>query len=102
MNVKNEEGITAEVALALRQEAKLPQWKFWAAVGVNQASGCRYERDQTVRIPQSVRILVFAIYVVGLDLDATTEEGVARMFRLAQGGKPASSGENTVVMHHPV
>lgn len=102
MNVKNEEGVTAEVAKALRREAKLPQWKFWAAVGVNQASGCRYENDKLERIPRSVRILLFAIYVVGLDIDATTEEGVARLFRLAQVRKSASSAENTVVLHHPV
>lgn len=103
MDVENEESITGAVTLALRMEAKLTQAKFWAAVGVNQASGCRYERARVkCGIPRPVRILLFLVYVVGLDIDASSEQGTAYLYKLAQAGKHARIGENCAVFHHPV
>ena len=80
--IANETEMVGAVAKSIRKSLALPQHKFWANVGIKQAGGCRYERGQ--QIPQPVRILLFARYVVGLQMDATTPEGVAAMKRLAR------------------
>lgn len=76
-----ENEITGAVARRLREEAGLTQTAFWEPLGVKQSVGCRYEAE--VPIPQAVRILLVARYVVGIQIDATTPEGLAELGRLA-------------------
>jgi hypothetical protein len=80
MNI-TEKDITAAVAHKLRMERGLTQAVFWGAVGVQQSVGCRYEVD--VPIPKAVRMLLVVRYVGGLPFDASTNEGVADLSKLA-------------------
>lgn len=84
MEIATEKDITGEAAYVLRKRLKLTQAAFWASVGMTQASGCRYEADRSRKIPRPTRILMFVRYVAELEIDATTPEGVARLFNLAQ------------------
>lgn len=82
MEINSESNINAATARHLRKETGLLQREFWGAIGVSQPSGGAYERGRSP-IPKPVRILLMARYVVGLELDATTERGVAEVRRLA-------------------
>lgn len=79
--VKSQKQITGAEAKALRIQEGLSQREFWEAVGVSQPAGCRYERSK--HIPAPVRILIFAIYVIGIRIDASTPEGIEHMKTLA-------------------
>lgn len=94
MAIKNEQDITGDVAVGMRLAAKLSQAKFWAPFGLPQSSGSRYESNgQHECIPRAVRILMFLRYVIGIEIDATTDEGIAALRELArkQGGKRKNS-----------
>lgn len=85
MKIDNEDDITAEVAVKLREASKLPQSRFWGAVGVSQPSGHRYEvgnikRD---RMPRPVRILLLLKYHIGLPVDASNPNWVTEFTNLA-------------------
>lgn len=84
MKIKTEQGITGPVAYEIRTKARLTQRQFWGAIGISQARGSRFESETTQRITKSIRMLVFARYVAGLELDASTAESAARLVRLAQ------------------
>lgn len=77
-----EKHINCETVKALRKQMNLSQTAFWGPVGVLQSVGCRYELD--VKIPKSVRILLVARYVAGLNLDTETEQGVSEIAKLAE------------------
>lgn len=83
-NIHSEADITGEVARNLRVSLGLPQHKFWKAVGVSQSAGCRFENGRGEEIVPPVRILLFARYVAGLPIDASTPDGVKHLKRLAQ------------------
>lgn len=53
--------ITAAVSKDLRERSGLGQRAFWAAVGVAQSVGCRYEAG-TNKIPRPVRMLLASTY----------------------------------------
>ena len=82
MEILTESDITSDVALRLRENAKESQTTFWARVGVTQSTGCRYEGGAT--IPKPVRMLLYAVYVAGVELDSSTPEGAEKVMRLAQ------------------
>lgn len=82
MEIKTEADIDGVAAKALRNASGEPQHIFWNRVGVSQPTGYGYESGRAP-IPKYVRLTLFAIYVAGLELDATTAEGVAAMKRLA-------------------
>lgn len=82
MEIKTEADIDKASAKALRKANNEPQHVFWNRVGVSQATGYGYESGRAP-IPKHIRLMLFSIYVAGLKLDATTEEGVAAMKRLA-------------------
>lgn len=82
MEIKTEADIDGAVVKALREERGDSQDTFWSRVGISQSGGYAYECGRSP-IPRYVRLTLFAIYVAGLELDATTTEGVAAMKRLA-------------------
>lgn len=82
MEIKTESDVTGDVAKGLRKAAGLTQVAFWGSVGVTQTAGCKYEAGYAV--PRPVRILVFAAYVAGLRIDASTAEGAERLARLGR------------------
>lgn len=82
MEIRTETDLNAQSARWLRDRAKEPQHTFWARVGVTQATGCRYEGGAT--IPKPVRMLLYAVYVAGVELDSSTPEGAEKVARLAQ------------------
>lgn len=93
MNIKTEQDVTCEAAKKLREELKMNQVDFWAALGVAQSSGCFYENGR--KMPKQVKRLLFSTYVANLPIDASTPEGAARLFKLAQheqGERTASAG----------
>ena len=51
---------------AIRFKARLNQSDFWAALGVNQSSGSRYEGGRAM--PRSVVMLLELQYVHGIDI----------------------------------
>lgn len=79
---QTEDQITGTIAKVLRKSLKHSQWRFWNAVGVTQSGGCRYEQEE-MSIPQPVRILIFARYIAGLEIDASTTQGARELVRLA-------------------
>lgn len=81
MEVKTEADLTGEVVRQIRVELGLSQKIFWGRLGISQSSGCNHEASK--KIPKSTRILLFAMYVVGLKIDATTEGGVEELTRLS-------------------
>jgi transcriptional regulator with XRE-family HTH domain len=82
VDILTENDITGSAAKGLRERAGMRQKAFWASLGLTQSGGSRYEQGQT--IPRSIRILMFAMYVAGVNVDATTEEGAAELIRLAK------------------
>jgi transcriptional regulator with XRE-family HTH domain len=80
MDIKTESDVTGAVARRLREQADLSQKAFWGPIGITQSAGCRYENGQ--RLPRPIRILVFANYVAGLRIDASTPDGASRLSRL--------------------
>jgi transcriptional regulator with XRE-family HTH domain len=93
MDIETEGDVTGELAKALRLQAGLSQAAFWEPLGITQSAGCRYESGQTV--PGPIRILLFVNHVVGLRLDASTQEGAERLRRLAllQASESAAEAE---------
>lgn len=93
MEVKTETDITGAAAKALREQAGLTQRAFWEPMGITQSGGCRYEAGHPV--PRPIRILVFANYVAGLRIDASTTEGAASLVRLGrlQASEAAANAE---------
>lgn len=69
-----EKQVTAEAARSLRESLGLSQKAFWEPLGVLQSVGCTYESG--TKIPKSVRILLVARYVAGLNLDTSSVGGV--------------------------
>lgn len=82
MHIHSEKDITGVAAKHLREQANLTQKAFWNSLGLTQSGGSRYEQGQA--LPKPIRILLFAIYVAGLRLDASTDSGAAGLHRLAQ------------------
>lgn len=82
--VKSEQDVDGNAARDKRLELKMKQKPFWAAVGVGQSGGSKFETERCQRLTKPVRILLFARYFAGLKIDATTPEGVAELVRLAQ------------------
>lgn len=82
--IKTEADIDGTFALHVRKKLKLTQHQFWNPVGVSQSAGCRFETVRNEKMVAPIRILLFARYVAGLDLDASTMEGVKRLRKLAQ------------------
>lgn len=83
MEIRSAADITAEAVRYLRQRAGLTQRAFWSRVGVTQPGGWHYEHGATP-ILKPVRLLVFIVYVAGIDPDCQTEEGAAAMLRLGK------------------
>jgi transcriptional regulator with XRE-family HTH domain len=82
MKIETEKDVTGEAAKYLREQSGLTQKVFWSSIGLTQSGGCRYENGQSV--PKPVRILIFANYVAGFKIDATTPDGVCGLLRLAK------------------
>jgi hypothetical protein len=82
MEIKTESDISGVAAKALREQVGLTQRAFWEPLGITQSGGCRYEAGHPV--PRPIRILVFANYVAGLRIDASTAEGAANLMRLGR------------------
>lgn len=73
MEINTEADINGTAAKALREGRGESQDVFWGRVGISQSGGWRYEKGTP--IPKYVRILLFAVYVAGIDIDASTPEG---------------------------
>lgn len=82
MHIATEKEISGSVAKQLREQANKTQKEFWTSLGLTQSGGSRYEKDNP--IPKPIRILIFAMYVTELKIDATTPAGVAGLIRLAK------------------
>lgn len=80
--ILTEKEVTGDVSHDLRRQAGLSQKAFWKPLGVTQSTGCRYESGD-LPLPPSVRILLVAVYVCGLSIDAATPDGVEALARLA-------------------
>jgi len=91
MQIYNENEITGAAAKELRTRAGLSQKKFWGAYDVTQAGGCRYEAG-LFQIPTPVKRLIFAEHVVGLKIDASTNESAAELARLAARANTNTQG----------
>lgn len=98
MRITSEKDIDSEVAKRLRAELKLTQPQFWERVGVKQSRSSHLESGRNV-ISKPLRILLFVNYVAGINLDATSPDGVARLLKLAQrqpkGKSTATEKETT-------
>ncbi len=81
--IKSAQDITGPVARELRKGKKLSQDKFWTRVGIKQSGGCQYEQEKWP-IPEPVRMLIYSIYVAGLDLDPSTPAGANKVKKLAK------------------
>lgn len=79
--VLKEKDITADAVKKLRGDIGLTQSEFWGVVGVKQSAGCHYETKGT-QIPKSVRMLIVARYVAGVEIDASTTHGVDALISL--------------------
>jgi transcriptional regulator with XRE-family HTH domain len=82
MHIPTEKEITGVVAKQLREDAGLTQKEFWCPLGLTQSGGSRYEQGKA--IPMPTRILIFAAYVAGIRLNASTAAGAAQLVRLAK------------------
>ena len=82
-NIVTEKDITGPVCLKLRQSLGMSQTDFWRAVGWSQTAGSRHELGKHP-IQTPVRILIYLIYVAKVKIDASTEEGVMELYRLAE------------------
>lgn len=93
MEIKTEADINGDVARKLREQSGLTQRVFWNSLGLTQSGGCRYEGGHA--IPKPVRILLFAVYVAGLKIEAGSKEGADELRRLAtlQTSMQAESAE---------
>lgn len=93
IEIKTASDITGNIAKQLRLERKMSQAEFWGAVGKSQSNGVHHEkgRDGRSEIPKSVKTLIFAIYVLGLKIDVSTEEGVERAKFLAKAQERADA-----------
>lgn len=75
MDIRTENDITPEVALALREKSGLYQREFWEMVGSTQSSGHWFENGKRQNgIPLALRKLIFLRFVCGLDIDLSTPE----------------------------
>lgn len=78
MDIKTEADIDAKAVIHLRKSRGESQEVFWGRVGIKQSGGYAYEGRGTP-IPKYVRILLFANYVAGLQIDASTPEGAEEL-----------------------
>ena len=81
--VKTEADVTGPRVRAIRKRLGLSLPEFWGPLGVQSTTGGRLETEN-VKPSKPVRIAVFTRYVAGLELDATTEVGVADIRNLAR------------------
>jgi transcriptional regulator with XRE-family HTH domain len=88
--IKSDQDIDGDVALALRTRANLPQQKFWSSLGVKQSSGSFYESGKSP-IPESVRKLIYTMYVAGLPLDTATPAGTAALRKLVRQSRKSAA-----------
>lgn len=91
--IKTEADIDGVAAKVVRKKLGLNQRVFWSAVGVSQAAGCRFETGRGEHITPSVRILLFARYWAGLEVDASTTAGVKKLRQLAKLQKAQAKTE---------
>lgn len=84
MDIKTAADISQDALVQLRKGSGLTQKEFWRRLGFTQSAGCRYEKDEGKVPPQYVRLLVFAQYVAGIDLDSTTDESASRIIQLGR------------------
>lgn len=85
MPIETANDITGPVARKLRTMRGMSQREFWGAVGVQQAVSSKYENG--LRLPNTIKTLVFIRYVAGIEHDLGTAEGAAKLRQLA-AGKP--------------
>lgn len=79
-----ESEMTAAKALELRKAKGLTQEEFWGPIGVKQSVACRYEKGgKKLPLPRSVRILLVARYVCGLEMDTSSTKGVEDLAAVA-------------------
>ena len=64
-------------------------------MGLTQSGGSRYEQGQ--RVPRPIRILIYTMYVAGIQVDATSKDGIDRLFRLAQLQASETSESSTII-----
>lgn len=85
MDIRTENDITPEVALALREKSGLYQREFWEMVGSTQSSGHWFENGKRQNgIPLALRKLILLRFVIGLDIDLSTPEKVDATRRIVQ------------------
>lgn len=95
MDIKTEADIDGVAARCLREKAGLSQKDFWTPFGLTQSGGCRYENGSP--LPKPVRTIIFLTYVVGLKIDASTDEGVQSLIRLSHLQASERAGEKAVI-----
>lgn len=100
MDIATEADLNGPAAVALREARGESQEVFWSRVGISQSGGWRYEKGTP--IPRYVRIPLFAIYVAGIDLDASTADGVAALKRLASLQHSDGAGERAARMQEAI
>lgn len=67
----------------IRRRLNLNQLEFWAAVGVTQSGGSRYEQDR--RIPKPVMELLRLRYLLDIRLDDITEQNASMIRAITEG-----------------
>jgi len=80
MDIKTEKDVTGPAAKHLRELHSLSQKAFWVPLGITQSGGSRYEGKD--KLPRIVRIMIYAMYVAGIKIDASTPEGAAELCKL--------------------
>ena len=81
MKIKTDRDITGPVAKELRTKLGLSQPAFWGPVGVKQSVASKYESG--LRLPDSVRSMLFIRYVAGIEHSPSTQEGAQALRKLA-------------------
>lgn len=82
MHITTEQELDGPATKQLREAAGLTQRDFWTPFGVTQSGGSRYEQGQA--LPKPLRILIYANYIAGIRLDASSAAGAAELARLAK------------------
>ena len=79
----------------------LPQRIFWPITGVTQSGGSRYEMGEKEKnrrpMPEPVRKLLVAVYILKLDCDTMTSAELFRLFQEIERIKADRTGEHIVV-----
>lgn len=89
MQLQSYDQITPQFLENYRKDKDLSLAIFWEAVGCSRSRGLRYE-NQKVKLPETVKRLVFLHYGVGIPTDCQSEEFHEFVEAFKSSGAPAA------------